>query len=134
VALPERYAQLPIAPDGLFVLGNDQGRRAHLFVEADRGTSTLKRFTLKLKAYAAYWRAEKHKEKFGIEKFRVLTVTSSAARRQNLIRAAEAAEDVRDVGRRFLFAAEEDLPLSQPESVFTKTWMVLGREEPCSLF
>jgi hypothetical protein len=94
---------------------------------------SVKRFTLKLKAYAAYWRAEKHKEKFGIRKFRVLTVTSSRARCKNLVQAATAAEDVRELGVRFLFATEQDLLLSRPESVLTKIWTAPGRGEPCSI-
>ena len=34
-------------------------------------------------------------------------------------------------GRLFLFAAEQDLPLSSPESVLNKIWTVPGREEGC---
>jgi hypothetical protein len=132
VTLPDTYAKVPVAPDGFFGLQNAKGR-LYFFVEADRGTMTVKRFTRKLLAYAAYSRTEKHKEKFGIQKFRVLTVASSAARCKNLVQAAAAAEDVRDVGRLFLFAAEEDLPLSRPESVLTKIWTTPGRTEPCSI-
>ncbi len=132
VTLPEKYATVPVAPDGFFGLRDAKGR-LYFFVEADRGTMTLKRFALKLKAYAAYSRAEKHKEKFGIQKFRVLTVTSSRARCKNLVQAAAAAEDVRELGRLFLFATEKDLPLSSPESVLTKIWTVPGKEAPCAL-
>jgi hypothetical protein len=132
VALPEKYARIPVAPDGFFGLRDAKGR-LYFNVEADRGTSTLKRFTLKLKAYAAYARAEKHKEKFGIQKFRVLTVASSAARCQNLVQAAAAAEDVRELAPRFLFATVQNLPLSSPESVFAKIWTMPGSEEPCSI-
>ncbi len=94
---------------------------------------TLKRFTLKLKAYAAYNEAKKHIEKFSIQKFRVLTVTSSAARCRNLIAAAEAAEDVRKLGRLFLFTTEEQLLLARPESIFEKIATVPGGDESCSL-
>ncbi len=95
---------------------------------------TLKRFTRKLQAYAAYWKEKKHVEKLGIKNFRVLTVASSAVRCRNLVQAAEAAEDVRKLGGLFLFAAEKDLPLSSPESVFTKIWTVPGGEAPCAPF
>jgi hypothetical protein len=103
--------------------------RSNFFVEADRGTMTIKRFTLKLKAYAAFSVAGKHKEKFGINKFRVLTVTSSKARCKNLIDAALAADDVRELRTRFLFATEEDLTLSVPESVLNKIWTAPGGEK-----
>jgi hypothetical protein len=52
----------------------------YFFLEADRGTMTLKRFTLKLKGYAAYWREKKHEDRFGIRYFRVHIVTMSAVR------------------------------------------------------
>lgn len=132
LALPETYARVPVAPDGFFGLRDAKGR-LYFFVEADRGNMTLKRFTLKLKAYAAFGVAGKHKERFGINKFRVLTVTSSKARCKNLIEAALAAEDVRELRTRFLFATEQDLPLSSPESIFTKIWTMPASEKPHSL-
>lgn len=132
VTLPDKYATVPVAPDGFFGLRNAKGR-LYFFVEADRGTMTLKRFTRKLQAYAAWRRAEKHSEKFGIKNFRVLTVTSREARCKNLVRAAAAAEDLREDAGIFLFATEQDLPLSSPESVLTKIWSVPGRQEPCSI-
>ncbi len=113
VALPETYARIPVAPDGFFGLRDAKGR-LYFFDEADRGTMTVKRFTLKLMAYAAYSREKKHEEKFGIKKFRVLTVTSSAARQRNLVASAKAAENLRDLERMFLFTSEQKLPLARP--------------------
>jgi hypothetical protein len=62
---------------------------------------TVKRFTLKLTAYAAYWKQRKHEAKFGIQFFRVLTVTSGATRCKNLVQAISAAEGVRECSRMF---------------------------------
>ena len=104
------------------------------FVEADRGTMTLKRFSSKLKAYAEYWKQKRHIDKLKIKRFRVLTVTASDTRRKNLIRAAAAEDAIRSLGPLFLFATEKDLPLSRPENVFTKIWLAPAREEPCSIF
>jgi hypothetical protein len=132
VALPNTYARLPVAPDGFFATRDAQGR-THYFVEADRGTMTLKRFTQKLLAYAAYWKAKRHTEKFKIKHFRVLTVTSSALRCENLTRAAAASTDVRDRARMFLFTSEDKLALARPESVFEKIWTVPGTQELCSI-
>jgi hypothetical protein len=86
-----------------------------------------------LQAYAAYYAQKKHTDKFGIKYFRVLTITSSAARCRNLVKAAEAADDVRENARLFRFAAEKDLPLSSPESVLDKIWIAPGRGQPCSI-
>jgi len=63
----------------------------------------------------------------------LLGVTSSKARCKNLVRAAAAADDLREDAGIFLFATEQDLPLSHPESVLNKIWTVPGRKEPCSI-
>jgi Replication-relaxation len=133
VALPDTYAKVPVAPDGFFGLRDAKGRSS-FFVEADRGTMTLERFTRKLKAYAAYFRQKKHEEKFGITFFRVLTVTSSAERQRNLLSSAEAAEDLRRLKRMFLFTTEEKLSLARPETIFEKLWTVPASVEPHALF
>jgi hypothetical protein len=112
----------------------DAKGRSSFFVEADRGTMTLERFTRKLKAYAAYFRQKKHEEKFGITLFRVLTVTSSAERQRNLLSSAEAAEDLRRLKRMFLFTTEEKLSLARPETIFEKIWTVPASVEPHALF
>jgi len=133
VTLPQKYATFPIAPDGFFALGNAQGRRSHLMVEADRGSMALERFTRKLQAYAAYGRAGKQTKKFDIKHFRVLTVTTSRVRCQNLIDAAAATEDVQKDGRMFLFTTEAELPLDKPAKIFDKIWTMPGLEAPCSI-
>ena len=133
VSLPHGYAQIPVAPDGFFTLQDAQRRRAHLFVEADRGTMSLKRVMLKLQAYAAWSREKRQETKLGIKNFRVLTVTTSRARCLNLIDAAEEVEPVRDNARMFLFAAEEFLPLSKPAAVLSKVWLMPDSAEPHTL-
>ena len=93
----------------------------------------MKRFTRKLQAYAAYFREKKHEEKLGIKKFRVLTVTSRAARQRNLIASAKAAENLRDLERMFLFTSEETHTLARPESIFDKIWTMPASREPHAL-
>jgi protein involved in plasmid replication-relaxation len=132
VRLQEKNSSIPVAPDGFFSI-EQQDERAHFFLEADRGTMSLSRFILKLKAYAAYWRAKRHTKKFGIDTFRVLTVTSSSNRRENLLKAAAAEPEVERGGWMFLFTTEEDLPLSRPATIFEEIWTTPAREEPCSI-
>ncbi len=129
VALPQGYARVPVAADAFFSLRDAKGRM-HFFLEADRGTMTVKRFVLKLKAYAAYWRERKHERKFGIQYFRLLTVTTSAARAANLARAAGREDDVRPLGRMFLFAPEHMISLDDPASVLRKIWTTPADREP----
>ena len=105
----------------------------YFFCEADRGTMTVKRFTLKLKAYAAYWKERNHEERFGIRYFRVLTVTTSAVRSVNLVAATEADEELRPLGRMFPFTDDAKLRLDQPESILESIWTTPTSRESYSL-
>jgi predicted transcriptional regulator len=132
VALDGGYARLPVAPDAFFALQDAKGRM-HCLLEADRGTMTVRRFTLKLKAYAAYWQERKHVEKFGIQYFRVLSVTTSPIRARNLAAAAERERDVKDLARMFLFTDESRFSLERPETIFDKIWMMPGLPDAVSI-
>ena len=128
VALPEGYTPVPVAPDAFFSLQDAKGRM-NFFLEADRGTMTVKRFVRKLQAYAAYYRDNRHTEKFGIKHFRVLTVTTTPARKSNLVSGACADEGLAGLDRMFLFTAESQLSLKNPESVLSAIWTTLARRE-----
>ncbi|MFI5093739.1 MAG: replication-relaxation family protein [Candidatus Acidiferrales bacterium] len=128
VSLPEGYRRVPVAPDAYFALEDAKGRM-NFFLEADRGTMTLKRFTAKLKAFAAYFEERRQQDKFGIRYFRVLTVTTSPTRAQNLISAGGAEDDVRSLGRLFLFSDETALSLKTPERVLGNIWTAVTGEE-----
>jgi hypothetical protein len=132
VALPEGYTRLPIAPDAYFALEDAKGR-TYYFLEADRGTMTVKRFRLKLKAYDAYWRARKHHDKFSIKHFRVLSVTQSAERHKHLVSCVTEDADLREHARMFLFTTEEQFPLDRPATTFEPIWTVAGSNEPIAL-
>ena len=90
--------KLGVIPDRVFALEyldqNAQPKRVYFFLEADRGTMPVKRHTLsqssfarKLLAYEATWTQRIHERQLGIHRFRVLTVTTSAARVQSLLAA-----------------------------------------------
>jgi hypothetical protein len=83
--------KLGVIPDRVFALEfadqNGKTNRIHFFLEADRGTMPVTRrhlsqtsFLRKLLAYEATWSQSIHRTKFGINRFRVLTVTTSPAR------------------------------------------------------
>lgn len=87
-AAPDRvFALERTAVDGTFF-------RTCFFLEADRGTMPVVRkrlsqtsFYRKLVAYEATWRERIHEKRFGFNRFRVLTVTTGAARVHSLIQA-----------------------------------------------
>ena len=90
--------KLGVIPDFVFALdypdATGQKQRAYFFLEADRGTMPVKRHSLsqtsfyrKLLAYEATWAQNIHRQKLGINRFRVLTVTTSAKRVETLVQA-----------------------------------------------
>jgi hypothetical protein len=90
--------KLGVIPDRVFALEfGDKSERILCFLEADRGTMPVERakhdassIARKLHAYALTWKAGIHRSRFGISRVRVLTVTSSECRCEN-IRATAAA-------------------------------------------
>lgn len=98
VNLPNR-TKLGVIPDRVFALeflDHPQGRnRVLCFLEADRATMPVARRTLsrssyyrKLLAYEATWTQDLHQTRFGFQRFRVVTVTTSAARVASLVEAS----------------------------------------------
>jgi DNA-binding Lrp family transcriptional regulator len=88
--------RLGVIPDRVFALDytdqNTQPQRVHFFLEADRGTMPVVRsgltqtsFYRKLIAYEATWTQKVHQRRLGIHRFRVLTVTTVAARVKSLL-------------------------------------------------
>lgn len=95
VKLP-RGVKLGVVPDRVFALEYDNGKeepqRVYYFLEADRGTMPVVRsnlvqtsFQRKLLAYEATWAQKVHQRRLGINRFRVLTVTTSEARVKSLV-------------------------------------------------
>jgi Replication-relaxation len=81
-----------IEPDYVFSLGVPAaGRRGNFLVEIDRGTMPVERSNLrqtsimrKFLAYNAAWQSKLHTSAFGWRNFRVLFVTSSRERAENM--------------------------------------------------
>lgn len=121
-------AKLGVVPDRVFALefrGQDgAAERRYFFLEADRGTMPVIRknlfqtsFYRKLLAYEATWVQSIHQKRFGFRRFRVLAVTSSAARRDALIEACSKLKSGRGL---FLFADQS--VLARPTDIFTALW------------
>ncbi|MGB3345776.1 MAG: replication-relaxation family protein [Candidatus Humimicrobiia bacterium] len=95
--------RLPIAPDGFFTI-EDKDDLLHFFLEADRSTMEGKRFLSKMQAYWQWWLEEGHKKKFNISVFRVLTITISKKRKENLCKITKRADDRQQGSEMFLFS------------------------------
>jgi len=131
--------KLGIIPDRIFALeypdksGNRE--RAFFFLEADRGTMPVKRrhlsqtsFYRKLIAYEATWSQSIHRTRFGFHRFRVLTVTASAARLTSLL---ETCSQLKSGHGLFLFAHLKSLV--NPADIFSSIWQSARQGESESL-
>jgi hypothetical protein len=102
---------LPVRPDGFFVLQDTLRpagqNRANFFLEADRSTTTHARFQKKIKAYWYYFLQERHTKKHGIKTFRVMTITRTQERADELCEAA--AKVLPYEARKFYYFAPDTL-------------------------
>lgn len=111
VAVDSRGSKrLPIRPDAFFGLEDSQRGQpfniAHFALEADRSTTTHSRFEDKIRAYWHYIEQGLHTKKFGVNGFRILTVTLTDARAINLCALTAAAVPER-ARKYFLFTPLE---------------------------
>jgi DNA-binding Lrp family transcriptional regulator len=131
--------KLGVIPDRVFALEyldqSGQNQRAYFFLEADRGTMPVVRRTLsqtsfrrKLLAYEATWTQNLHRTRFGIYRFRVLTVTTSVARVKSLV---EACSQLKRGHGLFLFA--DRTILDKPSDIFAPLWQTGRPGETASL-
>jgi hypothetical protein len=74
-------------------------------------------FFRKLLAYEATWSQSIHKKRFGFDRFRVLTVTKSAARVKSLV---EACAQLKSGHGLFLFC--DQAVLDRPAGILNATW------------
>jgi len=118
------HTRLPIRPDAFFTIEDARrpagANHAHYFLEADRSTATQTRFQEKIIAYWQYLEQGLHVKKYGIKNFRVLTVTLTHKRAENLCTLAAAVLPER-ARKYYLFTGEKfshESPLSVYGSVY----------------
>ena len=116
---------MAVVPDGFFAL-ESKGHLQHFFLEADRSTMTTRRFFRKLRAYWLWWRTGGHQRKFGISRFRVLTLTTSEKRKENLRKLARDADDERRGSPMFLFACNKSFSIEDPQTILHPIWQSPG--------
>lgn len=113
--------RLPVRPDAFLTI-EDKDDWLHFFLEADRSTMNQQRFLDKMKAYWHYWQQDRQRKKFEISKFRVLSITISEERNQNLRQISRQADDSRQGSRMFWFACEKSYNLDKPATILEPIW------------
>lgn len=110
-----------VFPDAFFGLKDKRGKM-YFFLEADRSTMQGERYLRKLKGYWSYWQERKHVEKYGINRFRVLTTTISEKRSQNLRVIARRADDQEKGSLMFWFTCEKNYGISGASEILGPIW------------
>jgi hypothetical protein len=129
--------RLGVIPDRVFALEfvdkNGRNRRIYYFLEADRGTMPVVRgnllqtsFQRKLIAYHATWSQGIHRRQLGIDRFRVLTVTTIPKRVHSIVEACARFE-----GGHGLFLFADKLILSG--DILSDTWQTGKHNETSNL-
>ena len=119
---PRTRIRVPIVPDGFFAIEDPQDEM-YFFSEADQGTMTNTRFLKKMKAYWHWGMKEKgHTKRFGIKTFRVLTITKTEQRKNNLRQITKQADNRKTGSLMFWFTSEENYSIQKPESILKPIW------------
>lgn len=133
------HFKVGVAPDQVFALEftdkTGTRQRNYFFLEADRGTMPVKRrrlqqtsFYRKLLGYAATWNQNVHRSRFGISRFRVLTVTTIPKRVDTLLAACSELKHGQGL---FLFA--DASILKQPHELLSRIWRTTNPDQRASL-
>ena len=109
-----------VNPDAFFIINKEKSNP--FFLEADRSTMTDERFFKKMAAYWQWWKANGHERKFKIKSFRVLTITKSEARKENLRKITKQADSTGRGSEMFLFACANSYNLEEPASILGPIW------------
>jgi hypothetical protein len=119
------FERFPIAPDALFTLrlvDEREGRnRIHVFLEADRGTMTTKRFLTKMHGYWHFWRSGQQ-QRYDVENFLVVTVTRTAERATSLCELTANVDSPERRGLRMFLFAPEGRYIGNPAAIVESIW------------
>jgi hypothetical protein len=125
-----------VVPDGLFALTFPDDTASYFILEVDRGTIPINRtdtegtaawrknIRYKLATYYDGWKAGRHVDQFGVKQVRVITITSSAKRVENMLATIDEITEGRG-SNFFLFADRAQLEMSD---VLDTLWITGKRE------
>jgi hypothetical protein len=128
-----RGEQTELVPDAMATLKHEGGGY-WFFLEADRSSMPNDKVLEKFKIYWQWKREKRYAERLGITRFRVLTITISDKRKENLRLAAKEADDRKQGSNMFLFLSEKEYSLKNPEALFSPVWLSPKDDNRHSLF
>lgn len=102
-----KQKRIPVCPDAFFQI-EENGKRLTYALEADRGTTTRRTFDDKINAYWRFLEQNRQVKAYGVDWFRVVTVTLSQARADGLAALSNRSLPAR-FKKYFIFTASKDL-------------------------
>lgn len=116
-----RRRKVAVVPDGFFGIQDPKGKM-YFFLEADQSTMVNARFLRKMRAYWNWWKQGRHTKKFGMKAFRVLTITKTEQRKENLRKITKAADERQRGSLMFWFTSEGNYSIQKPGSILGPIW------------
>lgn len=107
--------------DGLFTV-QAKGQEYAFLLETDRGTTTCRRMERKLVGYYHWWQQDGPQTRFGVNNIRVLIITTSDKRMENLREKALNVRNDRKGSRLFWFSTQDKVNLQEPTTVLDDIW------------
>jgi len=125
-----RKTRAVIVPDSFFAINDTRSKvkkgiksKMYFFLEADQSTMTNERFLKKMRAYWHWGIKEKrHIKKFSITAFRVLTITKTEQRKENLRKITKKADESQTGSPMFWFTSEKNYAMQNPETILGPIW------------
>ena len=141
----QKKLKITTIPDAFFSIQHINQRKekttSNFFVEIDRGTESINpkkinnRSTI-AKKMTGYWKAHKQglfKEKFNLSNARILFITTSDQRIDNMIALNKEIDDLKKGSRLFYFTTLENFDLKNTDKVLDKIWRNGRDDEKLSL-
>jgi hypothetical protein len=131
---------VPDAAFGLRFMDKPRGKNESFFlIEIDRATMPVRRVNLlrssfykKMFGYHHAWKEDVFEKTFHFRNARVLTVTTSRERIENMIEVGRQLDTRRKGLGMFLFVPQDIMSLEDPEVVFRRIWRS-GNGKKCSI-
>ena len=119
-----RLMPIRIIPDALFGLKH-LGKEYYFFLEIDRGTTDLSRIKSKMRAYLTIWKNKEAVAKLNIRSFRVLFVTKSKKRIQNMLNSFENLKPEFPRSDIIYLTDYEQYSLKNPNGLLNPIWLTM---------
>lgn len=110
-----------LIPDAFFGITIKDQRHFYI-LEMDRGTISAKLMLKRYQAYYSWWQKHGAETDYGVRSIRILTVTTSWKRMENLIKACLNVRDNQEGSALFWFTITKNVDVFQPRLLLGHVW------------